>query len=130
MANPTPVNRFRGYQVAAAMLIKRLLRDTRDTVTAHAGGGKPSATPLLHGFNRISVCATIGDSVLLPVAYVGAECFVVHDGATAAQVFGQGTDTIDGVVTATGVTLTQAKRCVFVCETAGAWQSFAGAKAT
>lgn len=124
------VGRQRGNQIYAGLLVKKLVRDTIDTITAHAGGGKANAVPLRYGFNRISVCATIGDSVLLPAAVPGAECYIVHDGATAAQVFGQGTDTVDSVITATGVTMTQAKRAMFVCETLGAWQSFAGAKIT
>ena len=99
-----------------------------DTITAHAGGGKASATPLVAGLNRITVCATNGDSVLMPPAVSGAEVVVINDGAANAQVFGQGTDTIDGVATATGVVLTAAKRDIFFCLTAGAWQSLEGVK--
>jgi hypothetical protein len=54
---------------------------------------------------------------------------VVNDGAAPAKIYGNnaGTDTIDGVAGATGVTLTNAKRAFFFCLTSGAWQSLAGA---
>lgn len=101
-----------------------------DTITAHAGGGQATAVPLVKRWNRISVCATAADSVALPPAIPGAEVFVVNDGAAAAQVFGfnGGTDTIDGVAGATGVALTNAKRDIFRCLTAGAWISMLEAK--
>lgn len=111
-------------------LVESLFRKNADGITAHAGGTKAAALQLNYGMNRITVCATAGDSVLLPRASDGAEVLVINDGAAAAQVFGQGTDTIDGVVTATGVALTQARRTWFYCFTDGAWQSLQGLKST
>lgn len=96
---------------------------TAGNVTAHAGGTKAAATALAAQFNRIGTCATADDSVLLPAAVVGRFVVVFNDGAAAARVFGAGTDTIDGVATATGVPLTNAKRAIFMCLTAGAWIS-------
>lgn len=101
---------------------------TQDAITARAGGTKALATPLIAGVNRITVCATNADSVLLPQALKGAQCVVINDGAANAQVFGQGTDTIDAVATATGVVLSAAKRDIFYCVTDGAWQSLQGVK--
>lgn len=92
-------------------------------VTARAGGTKALATALTKQLNRITVCATADDSVLLPPAQVGAVVAVFNDGAAAARVFGAGTDTIDGVATGTGVPLTNAKRALFICFAAGAWVS-------
>lgn len=92
-------------------------------ITAHAGGTKAAATVLTAQFNRITVCATSADSVLLPAAVVGRVVDVFNDGAAPAQVFGAGTDTIDGVATGTGVVLTNAKRARYICFAAGAWIS-------
>lgn len=103
---------------------------TADGITAHAGGGKASATHLTATINRLATVATLGDSVLLPPSYVGAQVVVINDGAANAQIFGAGTDTIDGVATGTGVTLTAAHRAIFFCVTAGAWQSLAGTKSS
>lgn len=124
------VNRARGNVLYASVLVQRLLRTTRNNVTARAGGGKALATPLLYGLNRITVCATGADSVLLPAAVDGAEVVIIHDGAAAAQVFGQGTDTVDGIATATGVALTQLTRCAYYCISNGAWYSLKGTKST
>lgn len=104
-------------------------------VTAHAGGGKASATALGYGVTEITVCATAANSVLLPYAFPGSVAIVSNDGATSTTVFGQGTDTIDGVATATGNAMAAAKRAIFygIAGTgdgtdAGAWVSCAGAK--
>lgn len=105
-------------------------KSVTDGITAFAGGGQTSATALTSALNRISVCATNADSVKLPVvsdADIGIEVDVINDGAANAQVFGAGTDTIDGVATATGVALAAAARCKYqlISRTAGvgAWVS-------
>lgn len=100
----------------------------QDNITARAGGTKALATVLTAAVSRITVCATNGDSVLLPQAWQGSQCMVINDGAANAQVFGQGTDTIDGVATATGVVMSAAKRNIFYCVLNGAWQSMQGVK--
>lgn len=100
-----------------------------DGLTAHAGGGQASAIQLAYGWNRLSTVATLNDSVALPPAVVNARVLVVNDGAAAAKVFGKNglTDTIDGTAGATGVALTNAKRCEYFCLTAGKWVSLLGA---
>jgi hypothetical protein len=122
------LDRSLGKRIEKWLLIQILQRASKDTITAHAGGGKASATALAYGLNRISVCATAADSVLLPPALAGLECIVVHDGAAAAQVFGKGIDTIDAVATAVGVVLTNGNRCVYTCSSNGLWQSNMGVK--
>lgn len=92
-------------------------------ITAHANGGRPNAVLLSKQFNRIAVCATAADSVVLPAAVVGDFRVAVNDGVAAAQVFGNGSDTIDGVAGATGVPLTNGKRAIFFCLAAGVWSS-------
>lgn len=99
-----------------------------NTITATAGGTKAAAYALTKAINRISTCATAADSVLLPAAKAGMSIYIANDGAAAAQVFGAGTDTIDAVATATGVVLTNAKRCIYVCHVDGAWTSCMGVK--
>ena len=100
----------------------------KDSITAHAGGGRGSASALQYGWNRISVCATNADSVVLPAAVAGASVVVINDGAANAQIFGAASDTVDGVTGSTGVVITAAKRDILFCLTAGAWQSLLGGK--
>lgn len=102
------------------------LGSVEDDIIAHAGGGKASAYQLSCKVNRLATVATTADSVKLPASDVGMEVVVINDGANAAQVFGAGTDTIDGVATATGVPLTNTKRAVFYCHAAGEWVSLMG----
>lgn len=112
---------------------RRTVGDVAVGLTAAAGGTKAAALQLRASFNVLATVATNGDSVLLPTdRQVRDEVIIINDGAANTQVFGAGTDTIDGVATATGVVLTAAKRCSYYCAsiTAGvaAWVSSMGVK--
>jgi len=102
-------------------------------LTALAGGGKTGATALSYGVNTLATVATAANSVLLPYAFPGAVVFLVNSGAQTAQVFGKGTDTVDGIATATGADTDAAERVWFIGvagagdgSDAGAWLSLAG----
>lgn len=94
-----------------------------DTVTAFATGGQTSATALssTKNFHRVTTSATAGDSVKLPAATVGQRHYVRNDGAAAMQVFGQATETINGVASATGIPQGVGMGVWYVSTTAGAW---------
>lgn len=108
--------------------------DAQLDLTAQADGTKANATALGYGVNTVSTVAGAADSVLLPYAYPGAVVFVENDVATSMQVFGKGTDTVDGVATGTGVAQGASKRCWYIGVAgagdgtdAGAWVSLVGA---
>lgn len=108
-----------------------ILNSFTDTITAHVGGTQAAALALVSVVNRVTVVGSAADSVKLPPSVAGMSILIINDAAAnALQVFGAGTDTIDGVATATGVALTAAKRAWFICATAGAWQSLTGVKST
>ena len=112
---------------------RRTVGDVETGITATAGGNQATAYQLTKSFNVLGTVATNADSVKLPTdRQVGDEVLIVNDGAANAQVFGAGTDTIDGIATATGVVLTAAKRCSYYVAsiTAGvaAWLSNMGVK--
>ena len=88
---------------------------------AQADGTKANATELGYGISGIVTVAGAADSVLLPPAYPGAVCIVVNTVATAIQVFGQGSDTVSGVATGTGVSQAASKADIYVCYDTGAW---------
>lgn len=94
-----------------------LAESALDTLTAHAGGGQTSALALANELNRITTVATAGDSVKLPASIAGLTIIVINHGAKSCQVFGAGTDTIDDVVTATGVAQMAGSVCLYVCVT-------------
>ena len=92
-----------------------------DNITAHAGGGQTNALQLTSEINRITTVATTGDSVRLPASFAGADIMVINHGLLPIQVFGAGTDTIDDVATATGVSQMANSTVLYFCTTAGAW---------
>jgi hypothetical protein len=95
-------------------------------IVAFAGGGQTNATQLGAQTNTIATCATNGDSVKLPKivsgpgalspvgASRGAIICVFNAGAANATVYGASPDTINGVATATGVTLPAGTASLFI----------------
>lgn len=100
-----------------------------DGLTANAGGTQAAALALsaTKNLHRISVCATAGDSVALPAALAGQVHYIRNDGAAACQVYGTTPDTINGIATATGISLPSGGGAWFVCTTAAAWTTSPGA---
>lgn len=106
----------------------RLPFGTLDSVstglTAHAGGGQTSALALTSTVNIVTVVGTAADSVKLPATSantVGRQIWITNTSATSLQAFGAGTDTINGVATATGVAVAAGKTAMLVCNAAGTW---------
>jgi hypothetical protein len=106
---------------ASITLTGLLFESSADNITAFAGGGQASATPLTKEVNRITTVATAGDSVMLPASAPGLTIILANAAAKPMQVFGAGTDTIDGAATAVGVTQMQGSSVIYSCTTAGAW---------
>ena len=106
---------------------------TSNGLTAHAGGGQASALALTSGINNVTTVATANDSVKLPVSAAGMEILVINDSANAMQVFGAGTDTINDIASATGVSQLAQSAVLYSSPVAGKWYSlglganFAGA---
>lgn len=85
-------------------------------------GGQAGALALTAEVNRITTCAA-GNGVKLPAALAGLSIIVINKGANAVQVYGAGSDTVDGIAAATGVTQMVSSVCIFFCTTAGAWDT-------
>jgi hypothetical protein len=90
-------------------------------LTAHAGGGQAGALPLTSELNRVSTVASPGDSVVLPASVGGLTIIVENAGANSMQVFGLGTDTINGVASGTGVSQMSSSVAIYTCYAAGSW---------
>ena len=91
------------------------------SITAHAGGTKAAAYVLTKAISHVGTCATAADSLLLMPAKAGKVAAIINRGAQAAQVFGQGTDTINDVATATGLSQASNTAAVYFCPVDGAW---------
>lgn len=94
-----------------------------DGLTAFAGGGQASALLLQTQINRITTVASSGGSVLLPPAVSGSMVYAINHGANPMQVFGTGSDTINDVAAATGVSQPQSSVAVYVSPASGLWYS-------
>ncbi|HEY2418115.1 MAG TPA: hypothetical protein VGH84_09355 [Steroidobacteraceae bacterium] len=96
---------------------------TQATITAHAGGTRPLATPINCALTLIAVCATAADSCMLPPAMGGQIIWIANGGAASSQIFANaaGSDTINGVVAATGIALANGKSITLFSPLPGAW---------
>lgn len=95
-----------------------------NAITAFAGGGQTSATPLTGIFNRISVCATAGDSVLLPTSAAGMSIIVENDGATALDIFPRTGEFIGTQAVNLAMRIPAGSVVIMNCFVAGTWQPF------
>lgn len=96
--------------------------NTKIAITAFAGGGQTNAVLLTSQYNRVDTVATAADSVKLPApTFIGQEVEVMNNAAAnSMQVFGSGTDTINGVATATGVAQAAGKFAMYKASSIGA----------
>lgn len=96
-------------------------------VTALAGGALSTLTPVINNaFTELAV-ANNTDSVVLPVAKVGLRCCISNPTGNSAQVFANGTDTINGTAGNVGVALAGGAVAMYVCTKDGVWRRFVSA---
>jgi|GEM_PF-4296332 hypothetical protein len=89
------------------------------------GTNRATSLALTKQFNNVTTAATTAVGVTLPPAVVGKPIFVWNNGAAAMHVYGDGSDTIDGVAAATGVVLTNGKGGIFFPIAAATYLSLA-----
>lgn len=105
-----------------------LFQSFQGGIIALAGGARSALTPVLNAaYCEIATVATGADSVILPIAVVGISIVVTNSGANSAQIFGNGSDTIQGTAGATGVALAAGAVAMFKCTKAGVWKRFVSA---
>lgn len=100
-------------------------------LTAAAGGTQAGALALssTKSIHNVATVGTAADSVKLPLATGSGAIHFVKNSAAAnsMQIFGSGTDTIDGVATATGVAIAAGKARLLCDVASGEWVSLLGA---
>ncbi len=99
-----------------------------DTLTA-LGTNQGTALQLTKQFNRVTVGAST-TGVLLPLAVAGVFVEVTNSVANSIHVYGAGTDTINGIATATGIVQPPGTSFVYYCSTtapAGKYSVFTNA---
>lgn len=90
-------------------------------IIAAAGGGQANATLLANSYNSVDTVVTANDSVKLPPSKPGTCITIINTTANTAQVFGSGTDTINAVAYATGVSHPAGKVASYFCASLGKW---------
>ena len=93
---------------------------------AAAGTNQATATPIKTMQNRFTT-VTSGTGALLPVAVAGMNLVVINAGANPMQMYGTGSDTINGIAGATGVALAVGKTAEYFTTVAGAWHQLLSA---
>jgi len=102
--------------------VGKLLKESfQDLITA-AGSTQATAFPLTSEMNRITTAAA-NTGVTLPPSAPGLTVFVVNRGANPLTVYGFGVDTVDGAVATTGVKQMPNSTVLYVCHTAGVWET-------
>ena len=112
-----PVASGNGLQTSAA-----------DALTATASGTQTTSLGLTAQLNRISTAAS-GSGVTLPASApiassrftFGVWLVIVNDGANAITVFGNGSDTVNDIAGATGISQPAGSTVMYVSTVAGKW---------
>jgi hypothetical protein len=92
-------------------------------ITAFAGGGQASATPMTRAINRVTTVATAGDSVKLPLAKAGASIAVINSTNTSMNVFPQTGEAINDVAANGAYAIAANKAVMFLCAVNGTWDT-------
>lgn len=132
---PAQVAALSGNSTGLAALVVNLLSvgagGIETGLTAHAGGTQAAALALstTKSFHEVTTVGSAADSVALPAATGSGNIHWVKNSAAAnsMQVYGQATETIDGVASATGVAVAAGKSRAFIDSASGKWQSLLGA---
>jgi hypothetical protein len=104
-------------------------RSSVNGLVAHSGGTKAAALqlPAAVALIEVATVAADGDSVLAPQALAGTEFCIYNAGASTLDIYGRGTDTINGSATATAYTLATGVSARFFCASNGAWAAIKSA---
>lgn len=107
---------------------KEDLFSAADGLTAHAGGGQGSATPITTQMARFTTVATAADSAVLPVSTPGMS-YTVSNAAAAnsMNVFPATGEFINALAVNTAFAVVAGKTCEFVCMKAGQWHTILSA---
>lgn len=119
------MQRFKGKIAAIQLTLLGYWTQTVANALTAAGTTRANALVLAASINNITTAAASTGVVLPPAAQVGigGTVYVYNAGASVIKVYGAGSDTIDSVAGATGVSLTNAKRCQYTVVAAATWVS-------
>ena len=96
---------------------------TQQGVTAHSGGGRTNAFVVTASITNVTTVASGADSLVLPAAglNLGKSFTIYNNGANALTLYGNGSDTINGIAGATGVSVAPGNVTVVQAIASGVW---------
>ncbi len=111
------------YVIGAQPVLSAMPSSYATGVVAKAGGGQALATALTANNNRITTCATAGDSVILGAATPGASQSVFNAGAASMNVFPAVGEAIGVGAVNAAFAVPAGKGAQFTCSAQGVWNS-------
>lgn len=118
---PITVNRATGTVTLLNSTSSYALSSVGNALTA-VGTNRATALQLAKEVNNVTTAAS-GTGVILPVGVIGMVITVYNAGANAIKVYASASETVDTIAGATGVTLTNAKRCLYTFVDVNTWIS-------
>lgn len=95
-----------------------------NALTAHSGGGQPSALGLTKAINRVTTVAVAGDSVKLPAALAGESIVVINAAAAnAMDCFPASGEAINALTANTQLSIVANTSVMFNCAVNGTWNT-------
>ncbi len=119
----TPASLGTIQSVKNIIISNQLFQSTQEGLVAHAGGLQPLATPITSMCARFTVCATAGDSSILPVAMPGLEITVINAGAASMNAFPDLGSQINNAGVNVALALGPAKSCIFFTTAQNFWHT-------
>lgn len=109
-------------------VVDNVVVSTVNALTAHAGGGQGSATPLTAAINRVTTVATAADSVVLPASSAGLSLTVINAAAAnSMNVFPASGEAINALSANTAFAIAAGKAVEFYCTNSGQWHTILSA---
>tara|TARA_R110000868_G_scaffold53984_6_gene169230 strand:+ start:582 stop:1076 length:495 start_codon:yes stop_codon:yes gene_type:complete len=105
-----------GSVSATANVSGKYIQGSVGNALSGAGTTRADATALTNSINNVATMAA-STGVILPASAtigIGGSVIVFNGGSNAGKVYAAGSDTIDTIAGTTGVSLTNAKRCMYI----------------
>ena len=94
---------------------------TANGLTAHAGGGQGSATPIVATINRFTTVASVGDSAIMPASAAGMQITIINSGGNSMNVFPASGEQINALGANAAFAIAAGKAASFSCAVSGQW---------
>jgi len=117
LIDPGPVQ----FEAGIGYFGPQMVQSAADNLTASTTHNQAGAFKVNSQFARFTTVANAGDCAMLPPSYPGMSVCLINSGANNMQVYGAGSDKINGIAGATGVSQMPASTVYYSCTSFGVW---------